>query len=76
MQINASLIAYDVYLTMYNLASFPVASFQVTDREFLSPVSGASGTYLVRVHRNSPMQEDFRRDAIRVLAMRPDGKHA
>ena len=67
MQLDPSLlISYEVYLTIYNLASFPVAWFQVTNREFATPQSSADCSYLVRIHNKGPVQGSFQRGAVRI----------
>lgn len=67
MQLAPSLlISYEVYLTIYNLASFPVAWFQVTNREFATAETSGDCSYLVRIHNKGPVQGPFEREAVRI----------
>jgi hypothetical protein len=67
MQIDPSLLtSYDVYLTIYNRASFPVVWLQVTHGEFATGECTVDGVYLVRVHNKGPLRGDFPRDALRI----------
>ncbi len=67
MQLDPSLlISYDIYLTIYNRASFPVVWFQVTNREFATAESIANCVYLVRIHNKGPVQRDFHREGLRI----------
>jgi hypothetical protein len=58
--------SYDVYLTMYNRASFPLSWWQVTDTDFASPASTVDMTYLVRVHPSGPARGEFPSDGIQI----------
>jgi hypothetical protein len=60
------LSSYEVYLTMYNRASFPLTWCQVTDTDFASPASPVDVTYLVRIHPSGPARGEFPDDGIRV----------
>ena len=67
MRLDPSLLnTYDVYLTIYNLASFPVAWFQVTDPEFTTAESSADGSFLVRIQNKGPVQGDIPREGVKI----------
>ena len=53
------LLSYDVYVTIYNRASFPVEWFPVTGPEFTTAAAAAKCVYLVRIHGKEAGAEDF-----------------
>lgn len=61
-RVNACLLStYDVYVTLYDRASFPISCYQVTELEHLSPEIVCDGMYLVRVHNMTPVEREFDR---------------
>lgn len=60
---------HDVYLTVYNRASFPVLWCPIREHEHTTRPSPSDGSYLVRVHKKSPSQEPFDRGWLRVRVL-------
>ena len=53
---------YDVYLTIYNRSSFPVAWCQLRELSFRGQPAPADGFYLFRVRRKGTITAEFRED--------------
>ncbi len=69
-QVSPQLLSsHDVYLTLYNLASFPIASHQVTRQDFMTAESPASYVYLIRTHPNGGGPAGSERDALRIAVV-------
>jgi len=66
-QLDPSLLtSYDVYLTIYNRASFPMVWLQVIHGDFVTAECTADGFYLVRVHNKGPLRQDFPKEGLRI----------
>lgn len=53
------LSTHDVYLTVYNRASFPVLWYPLLESRHTTQPIQVSGSYLVRIHRKTSSQEEF-----------------
>jgi hypothetical protein len=72
-QLDPSLVtSYDVYLTIYNRASFPVVWLQVTHGAVATDECIADGFYLVRIHDKGPLRGDFPKRGLRISVIGRD----
>src|SRR5271169_1731834 len=63
------LLSHDIYVTIYNRASFPVIWFQVTDGEFATPECTTKCVYLVRIHHKAPGSGVFRDEDLKISVL-------
>jgi Family of unknown function (DUF6208) len=63
------LFRYDIYVTIYNRASFPVVWYQVTDGEFATAESAARCVYLVRIHSKEAGPGEFRDEGLKISVL-------
>jgi len=57
---------HDVYLTLYNRASFPLLWYPLREGEHTTPPSPSDGSYLVRIHQKVTSQEPFDHDWVQI----------
>lgn len=62
---------HDLYLTLYNRASFPVLWYPLRESKHTTPPSPTSGSYLLRVQRKAPGQAPFDRDQLQIQVQAP-----
>jgi Family of unknown function (DUF6208) len=69
---NARLIeTYDVYLTLYNRSSFPVAYQTISDAASRTEPATTDGFYLFRIRRKAMITEEFQPDWLAVETFDP-----
>lgn len=60
------LLNYDIYVTIYNRASFPMDWFHVTDPEFVTAKAADNWVYLVRIHGKVSSVKEFRGEGLKI----------
>jgi hypothetical protein len=62
---------YDVYLTVYNRSSFPVASEQIRDALVSTPPATVDGFYLFRIRRKPSIILEYREEWLKIQTATP-----
>jgi len=57
---------YEVYITLYNRASFPELFYQIHETKHITPASEFDGFYLVRVRQKSVSEENFSNEWVNI----------
>jgi hypothetical protein len=62
---------WDVLLTLYDRSSFPTHWEQVTECRYEIVAGEGDRMYLIRVHRGSPGENDYRREWVEPVVAAP-----
>jgi len=57
---------YEVFLSLYNRASFPVKWYQIKEEKYKTEPSENNGFYLLRVRKNSPGKDNLINDWVKI----------